>query len=86
MSTEEENTEDWIEQIFENDPDPKFLEAIRKAVESGNWYPTYRDENGNVIPCPLDEWNARGGWESLRDYVKKHPEGFLSEAIKEDKA
>ena len=84
MSKEEDNTEDWIEQIFESDPDPKFLEAIREAVESGNWYPTYRDENGRVIPCPLDEWNARGGWEAFREHTEKFLEEFKIKAIKDD--
>ena len=86
MSKEEENTEDWIEQIFVSDPDPKFLEAIRKAVESGNCYPTYRDENGNVIPCPLDEWNTRGGWEAMRENAEKFREGFLRAVTKDDEA
>ena len=74
MPKEEKKTEDRIEEIMTKST---FSDSeVRKALESGNVYPTYRDENGNVIPCPLDEWNARGGWEAMRANAKKFREVF----------
>ena len=86
MSKGEEKTQDWIERKFNSDPDSKFLEWTRKALENGDIYPTYRDENGNVIPCPLDEWNARGGWAAFRGHSEKFLEEFKIKAIKDDEA
>ena len=77
-------TEAWIEEIMAGSAFPD--SAVQEALESGNFYPTNRDENGDVIPCPLDEWNARGGREARRECAEKFWEGCLRKVTKDGEA